>query len=471
MIRRADRKIANGPALAASVRSMLGAIALGCGLLLSAESARACDAGSACSQLDELLAAETQAETLPQNRSDAGVRITVEDDEIARVDTQGMLDSVDIQVKFDGLEITRELNVTVLPERRLISPGETLQFRGAWNYGPWIARAELRLFRAAEKVSALSAAVPVAVVPLDEDGRAEWNPAEAGFDEGEIAYTLRVYDPQGRFDETAPLVLKMSDRADDFQKPGSTGVIEGEDRTLFANIPLQGGKVTVYGREIPPGYAVYVMGQPVPVDGTGTFAASRIVPIGDHHVAVAVVPTSAGQKGLEFEREITIPDHELFYVGIIDATFGKRLGSESDLLHPAAPGEYDAVYNRGRVAFYLKGKVKGEYLITAAMDTREDELDELFTDFDRKDPRALLRRLDPDDYYPIYGDDSTTVEDAPTSGKFYVRIDKGQNHVMWGNFKVGFDGMELSRFDRAMYGAKAELRSDAVTSRGEPLAL
>ena len=61
---------------------------------------------------------------------------------------------------------------------------------------------------------------------------------------------------------------------------------------------------------------------------------------------------------------------------------------------------------------------------------------EMFTGWDAKEPRRFLKALDPDDYYPVYGDDSSIVEDAPTKGKFYVRLARGASHVMWGNFKT-----------------------------------
>ncbi len=165
------------------------------------------------------------------------------------------------------------------------------------------------------------------------------------------------------------------------------------------------------------------------------FVTQTILPPGEHVVDV-LVRDEAADRSIEFEREINIPDNEWFYVGIADVTVGKRMGKDSHLLAPAAPGEYDSVYQKGRVAFYLKGKVKGRYLITAALDTREEDLDTLFSNMDKKDPRQLLRRLDPDDYYPVYGDDSILKEDAPTSGKFYIRVDRGKSHVMWGNFKT-----------------------------------
>ena len=91
----------------------------------------------------------------------------------------------------------------------------------------------------------------------------------------------------------------------------------------------------------------------------------------------------------------------------------------------------------------------------------------IFRGLDSKDPRQFLRRIDPDDFYPVYGDDSTSVEDAPTRGKFYVRLERGDSHVMWGNFKTNIHGAELLRNERALYGASAVYKSEAATSFGE----
>ncbi|MEM9279202.1 MAG: TonB-dependent receptor, partial [Pseudomonadota bacterium] len=149
---------------------------------------------------------------------------------------------------------------------------------------------------------------------------------------------------------------------------------------------------------------------------------------------------------------------------------GRRLGSDAETLATTYPGEFSETYERGRAAFYLKGKIKGDTLITAAFDTTEEDLDELFRNLDEKDPRRLLRNLDPDDFYPVYGDDSTTIEDAPTAGKFYVRIERGKSHVLWGNYKTRINGTELTRFERSLYGAHAVIRSEQSTPHGEPVA-
>jgi hypothetical protein len=417
-------------------------------------------------QLRELLAAEERAAGAAD--SVPGIRIRYDDEEIGGP-SGNPLDRVDIDVRFDGLDDARQLNASTVPARRTFLPGNPVEFLATWNYGAFIAHAEIRIYRAEDKAQPASIAAPALILPLDGGGRAFW-PDTAGLGGEAFAYTVRVYDEQGRFDETVPLPIKFTREADLLAdadeheiepRPG-----EGEDRTMIANIPFVGGKVTVAGRNVPPGYEVRVNGARIATGIDGGFVSTQVVAAGEHEVDIAIVAPDESHR-LDLERTVEVPAHEFFYVGIADLTIGRRTGHDSAAFVDAAPGEYRPVYRRGRAAFYLKGKMLGRYILTAALDTGEDELDKVFRNLDAKDPRQLLRRLDPDDYYPIYGDDSVAIEDAPTSGRFYVRLEDGRSHVMWGNFKIRLDGVELTRIERGLYGANAELRTQAASASGE----
>ena len=61
-----------------------------------------------------------------------------------------------------------------------------------------------------------------------------------------------------------------------------------------------------------------------------------------------------------------------------------------------------------------------------------------------KSPDALFRRMDPDYHYPTFGDDSTVAENAPTSGKFFVKLQKKETYGLWGNFKIGYTDNDLA---------------------------
>ncbi|MGH6763028.1 MAG: TonB-dependent receptor [Phyllobacterium sp.] len=373
------------------------------------------------------------------------------------------LHGVDIQIKYDGLESKPILNVSTKPVRRRFMAGEPVRFLATSNYPAFIQRSEIRIYA---QDGSWAKEKPVAVVPVQVNSEASWTMPATAEAAAEYSYVLRVYDANGRYDETEALTLARSEKQ--FTPEGKPEAIApgmGEDRTAIRNIPIKGGAVTIYGRSVPPGFAVEALGEQVPVDRDNAFVVQRILPAGDHDIDVSVNGVSKSGGGLHFNRAVNIPDNDWFYVALADLTVGKRMGDKN--IETVRPGEYDDVYTKGRVAFYLKGKIQGKYLLTAAADTGEDDVENMFRNLDGKDPRRLLRRLDPDDYYPIYGDDSTFVEDAPTNGKFYVRLEKGDSHVMWGNYKTSITGTEFLRQERGLFGAKGVYRSEDSTSFGE----
>lgn len=372
------------------------------------------------------------------------------------------LEAADIQVKYDGLNAKPFLNAATTSSRRSFAVGEEVEILASSNYPAYIARQEIRIFATGRHAPV----APVAVLPVGNGNLARWTMPEAadtqGFDD--FVYVLRVYDAKGRFDETRPLSLvRQSTLATVPEEEASTAPGFSDDNTSFRNIRIDGGAVTVAGSNVPQGAEVEVLGERIPVDGDGRFVVQRILPIGEHDVEVAL---KGGKDGsLTFDRDINIPSSEWFYVGLADLTLGSKSGSKH--IEDVAPGEYDGVYDKGRAAFYLKGKIKGSWLLTAAADTGDGSVEDMLTGLDDRDPRSFLKRIDPEDYYPVYGDDSVAIEDAPTSGKFYVRLERGDSRVVWGNFKTDIRGTEFLRNDRALYGANLVLKSDRMVPSGE----
>lgn len=414
----------------------------------------------------------TESDILRTSFSRSGFKISVDGEKVAgdgfdyssvQRANDVALSETDIQIKFDGLDVEPMLNVGIQNNRVSVAHGQPIEFYSYSNYLPFIQRGEIRIFDAADSKDD----TPLAILPLDTNGNATLyaHPAMPR----ELFYQLRVYDAGGRYDETSPRALSVTDKP---QLDLSVGVerdatlaIYGVDRTLKRNINVHGGAVTVYGKHVPEGLTPLVMGEPVPVDPDGNFVVQNILPYGDHNVTVSVL--NDNQQGLNFRREIHIKDSEFFYVALGDLTLGQKSAVGPADFTAAQDEDFDDVVVNGRGAFYLKGKVKGEYLITAAMDTGEDRIDRIFKNLDEKDPRQLLRRLDEDRYYPVYGDDSYTKEDAPTQGKFYVRVEKDDNHIMWGNFATQITGTEYAQLDRGLYGGIADFNSDGTTSFGE----
>ncbi len=366
-------------------------------------------------------------------------------------------EKLDIQVKFDGLGVKPTLNVSTMPPRASYKVGDQINFLASTNYAAWVDHGEVRIYQRGNR----KAAGLVHVIELKNDATAEWVLPSGTPDK--LEYVLRVYDEDGRYDETIPLPINVASQDFATHDNGETATAPGyaEDRTAVRNIDVAGGAVTVYGKHVPADYKVTVAGEPVPVDPEGSFVVQRIFPTGSHRVAVVV---NKDGEGLDFSRDIDIPETEWFYVGLADFTLGYNL---KDHVQDVRPGEFDQnMYTRGHAAFYVKGKIQGRYILTAAADTGEQRLRSMFKGLDEKDPQQFLKRIDPDDYYPVYGDDSTAVEDAPTKGKFFIKLQKGPSHVMWGNFKSNITGTELLRSERALYGAQAVYRSNTPAPDG-----
>jgi hypothetical protein len=403
----------------------------------------------------------TEREALPVLTED-GFQISVDGDPVAEDGTilrntkpveatirkqDIALAEADVAIKFDGLDIRPRLDVETVGKKKEYEAGNAITFRNYMNYPSFVTRGEVRIIETGRRAGAET----VAVLPLGPNGEVTGR-VPAGED---LIYVYRVYDARGRYDETVPVSLKSKSR-----RGLEDGVEQGTDSTAVRRIPVFGGAVTVSGTNVRDGSRVTTLGEIVRPDDNGNFVLQRILPTGDHTVGVSV----DGEATLA--RDIEVPAHDLFYTGLVDITLRKNL--RDDLEQATNGNDYDDTIARGRVAFYLKGKIKGEYLITAAADTGDEELKNLLRNFDEKNPRSLLDRIDPNEYYPVYGDDSTSEIDAPTSGKLYVKVEKNDSYAVWGNFKSSVKGTEYLRSERTLYGAQLVYRSPQQTSEGEP---
>ncbi len=359
-------------------------------------------------------------------------------DRIRRTDLA--LERADIQVTFDGLSVKPRLDLETLGDPQGYGPGDTVGFQSATNYPAFLTRGEVRIIDR----EARGGPRTVAVVPVDPNGQVRVMLPEGD----DLVAVHRVYDAQGRYDETVPLQLSRRD-----DRGLVDGVEDGSDATGRRAIPVAGGSVTVYGENIAPGAVVRTLGETVRPAPGGDFVIQRILPAGRHSVDVDV---RGGGEAVSLTRDVDIPKSEWFYVGVADLTFGWRdqFGTKGS-------------YQKGRLGFYAKGRTARGVNITASADTGEGDLDTIFRDLDQKDPRSLILRIDPDDYYPVYGDDSTFEEDAPTSGRFYLKVEKDGNHLLWGNFRNSVGGTTYLRNERTLYGLQGKWASAAQTTKGD----
>ncbi|MEK9877476.1 MAG: hypothetical protein VW684_12525, partial [Betaproteobacteria bacterium] len=242
--------------------------------------------------------------------------------------------------------------------------------------------------------------------------------------------------------------------------------IEFSNHLVHSDIPLAGDLVTFNTSGLPAGGTLMIGAHRYPIGQSGELSIRRQMAPGEYQVPVALLDANGASLG-RGEIGVEVKGDYFFMVGLADVTTGKNdVSGNIELL--ADDYHYDGdVYVDGRLAFFLKGQIKGNVLLTAQMDTGESELSEVFKDLDRNDPRRLFKRIDPDRFYPVYGDNSRVVRDVDTQGKFYVRLDWDRSRFIWGNYNTSFTGTELSGFNRSLYGASLDYRSVAKTELGE----
>jgi len=240
----------------------------------------------------------------------------------------------------------------------------------------------------------------------------------------------------------------------------------GESTLTDQNIRVNGGTVTVRGGGIPPGHTVWVAGHQVPVDAQGNFIAEEVLPTGAHTVEVAVLDGDG--NGTLYLRDLEFKPKDRFFFGMADLTLSKSHTSttEQQMQGANAPYDYDASVS-GSLSFFATQKFSDDWRVTASADTREEPVKDLFSNFLNKAPDSLFRRIDPDYFYPTYGDDGTVQELAPTLGKFYVKVEHHEDYGLWGNFRINYFDNELTQVDRGLYGANLHWLSDSTTSFGE----
>jgi hypothetical protein len=370
-------------------------------------------------------------------------------------------DAFQVRFRADTLAVTPVLNAGLVDTERTIIAGNDAHFQTYTNYPAFIEKGEIRVFKAGVSQDS----EPFATITVDKNGAATWKvPADAP---ESLYFTYRVSAPNGKFDETSAQELTVVSRkvADNMQfgpKP-SHEYFGTVDEAARRTIDLGGLMATVTGLADPKSDIVRVSGQIIPVDKAGKFAAQQIVSRIDGEMTVAI--ERDGKVVKEARQSFAVPNDDWFVVGQGDLTIGK-----SNSTGPAQLVSGDTLaegsYASGRAAFYAKGVVGKDVRITASADTGDRLVTDLFNNVDRKDPRQLLRRLNSHQYYPTYGDDSTLVEDAPTQGRVYLRVNTENSQLVVGNFVMQANGAELAQLDRGLFGALADINSNAVTSFG-----
>lgn len=278
----------------------------------------------------------------------------------------------------------------------------------------------------------------------------EWtDPLRA--DSGEInSYFVRltVHDKEGRTDG---VLYHLSPFATD------RGYEWRLTRLVWIDtIPVKGSLVTVSGKTHPDKIVSLFDCQSVS-GPQGDFSFQNILPEGDHKLPIKLYLDE--NAPVEVERSVRVRNNTLFVVGFGEAEMGgvDTKGNPYSLTGEMRDRAEEDVYYDGRLAYYLKGKLAGKYLVTASIDT------------EREKKRDLKRILEPEDYYATYGDRSlVTAEADDTRDPYYLLIEADKSYLKYGNFDTQLTDLEFLNFNRSLHGTKVHVESQTIEPDGKP---
>ncbi|OGC21586.1 hypothetical protein A2310_02170 [candidate division WOR-1 bacterium RIFOXYB2_FULL_37_13] len=146
------------------------------------------------------------------------------------------------------------------------------------------------------------------------------------------------------------------------------------------------------------------------------------------------------------ELPILSEDEGFFFAALSEMQAGYlQTTGNMDNFTKAEGGEYiSPFYTNGRAAFYLKGKVKGDWLLTSVVDTANNS-------------DISFDNIDPDKSYYIYGDDSVLGKELRGLEKLYVRLEKDKNYILYGDVSPSLSDTEFTKYSRKLFGLRTYL--------------
>ncbi|MEL6859404.1 MAG: hypothetical protein AAFO74_13535 [Pseudomonadota bacterium] len=114
----------------------------------------------------------------------------------------------------------------------------------------------------------------------------------------------------------------------------------------------------------------------------------------------------------------------------------------------------EEVSSDGRLALFAKGVVKGDWLLTVAIDTAKRR---------GAQDGELFDEIDPNAYYTLYGDRTWQNNNAESRYPVYVKLEKNTFQALFGDYETGFTETDLGRYSRRFSGLKADYESQDVS--------
>jgi uncharacterized repeat protein (TIGR01451 family) len=170
---------------------------------------------------------------------------------------------------------------------------------------------------------------------------------------------------------------------------------------------------------------------------------------------VTIVVTLDNGRKLELFMYLEPEKRDWIVVGLAEGSVAYN--SLENKAVALAAGAADDLTSDGRIAFFAKGLVKGDWLLTLAVDTdkRRGNRD-----------KGFRTEIDPNAYYTLYGDRSYTQIEASSRYPVYIKLEKKSFYAMFGDFATNITEGKLTRYNRRLSGIKSEYLGENFQALG-----
>lgn len=138
-------------------------------------------------------------------------------------------------------------------------------------------------------------------------------------------------------------------------------------------------------------------------------------------------------------------------VGLADGALGL------DQIDGPGTRSADDLLSDGRLAFFAKGVVRGDWLLTLAVDTARKR------GRDGADGDLFEGDIDPNAFYTLYGDRTFQDREAESRYPLFVKLERDTFQVLFGDFDTDLEDTRLSRYSRRLSGLKSVYETDSVS--------
>ena len=158
----------------------------------------------------------------------------------------------------------------------------------------------------------------------------------------------------------------------------------------------------------------------------------------------AVITLDNGRK-VPIHMYLEPEKRDWIIVGLAEGSIGYETIKDKSIA--LAPDDDNDTIRDGRIAFFAKGLIKGNWLMTLAVDTdkRRGNQDGDF-----------INEIDPNAYYTLYGDRSYQEYEALSRYPVFVKLEKKTAAAMFGDFDTNITEGRLTSYSRRLSGLRAE---------------